>query len=206
MMRTEIELQTDRCNVPELIPLSFHKTISEIVKCEKELDNCLDDLGYIKYFLDQFESALLSGNSELILIDTEYCRLKKEADYILFLNELFNDNGSSAILFGLGIDFSDIDVCMNKVEKHDKIDQYIIMNIYKTYIESDMYWIDDKNLFDFFVKGFLRETLSGVLYFDKLDIFLSYGFDMVLPVYVKDSQILAKYSKLADRYDLYLRK
>ena len=207
MMRMETESQTKMSAIPTLIPINTSDTINSVLNYNGDnLHEYLTDIGYIQCFIDQFRNALPKDSSRLDLLDDDFYRLKRELDYVAFLNNIFEENGSNSLLFNMGIDFSEIEVCIDKIERLDKIDQYIIFNLNKTYTESETYAITDKILFDFFIKGFLREAISGTLFFEKLGIFLFYGYDMSLPIFFKDISQLNKFRKKAKKFNIYLRK
>jgi len=206
MMRMETELQIEQYKIPNLIPAKPFKIIDKIIKYNgDDLTNYFSELGYTRYIIDQFDKALQINNQKLKLLDSGYWRLKKEANYISFCNEIFINNDSKVFLFNLGVDFSNIETCIDKIERLDKIDQYIILNLHKTYVESEIYSITDKTLFEFFIKGFLREAISGILFFEKQEIFLSYGYDMALPIFFKDINQVDKLKNKAKQFNIYLR-
>ncbi len=206
MMKTETESQINKSKIPTLIPTNSFEIINNILNYNGDyFDEYLTDIGYVECFVDQFEDTLPKDSPNLELLDDDFYRLKREVDYIAFLNDIFKENGSSVLLFNLGTDFSDIEICIDKIERLDKIDRYIILNLHKTFIESETYAITDKTLFEFFIRGFLREAISGTLFFEKLDIFLSYGYDMSLPIFFKDINRIDKYKNKAKKFNIYLR-
>ncbi len=206
MMKTGIESQISENTIPSLTPMDSCAMIDNVLSCNRDsLEECLAGTGYVEYFVDQFKDVLSENSPELELLNDGYYKLKKEVDYINFLHMIFKENGSSVLLFNLGIDFSDIGICIDKIERLDKIDQYIILNLHKTYTESEIYAITDKTLFEFFIRGFLREAISGTLFFEKLEIFLSYGYDMSLPIFFKDSNQIDKFKNKAKKFNIYLR-
>ena len=206
MMRTKTELQINKSTIPTLIPMNSLEIINNTLNNNRDyFDEYLTDIGYVEYFVDQFKNALPKDSPKLELLDDSFYRLKRETDYIAFFNNIFKENGSSALLFNLGIDFSDIEICIDKIERLDKIDHYIILNLHKTYVESETYAIADKTLFEFFIRGFLREAISGILFFEKLEIFLSYGYDMTLPIFFKDINQIDKFRNKAKKFNIYLR-
>ena len=207
MMRTETESQINKSTtVPTLIPVSPLEIINNVLNYNGDYpDEYLIDIGYVQYLVDMFKNVLLKNSPKLELLDNSFYRLKRETDYIAFLNNIFKKNGSNALLFDLGIDFSDIETCIDKIERLDKIDQYIVLNLHKTYVKSEAYAITDKTLFEFFIKGFLREAISGILFFEKLEIFLFYGYDMSLPIFFKDINQIDKFKNKAKEFNIYLR-
>ena len=206
MMRTETESQINKSTIPTLIPMNPPEIINNVLNYNGDYsDEYLTDIGYVECFVDQFKNTLPKDSPKIELLDDSFYKLKRETDYIAFFNNIFKENGSSALLFNLGIDFSDIEICIDKIERLDKIDQYIILNLYKTYTESETYAITDKTLFEFFIRGFLREAISGTLFFEKLEIFLSYGYDMSLPIFFKDINQIDKFKNKAKKFNIYLR-
>jgi uncharacterized protein YlaN (UPF0358 family) len=206
MMRAETESQINKSTIPTLIPLNSLEIINNVLNNNRDyIDEYLTDIGYVEYFVDQFEDTLPKDSPKLELLDNDFYKLKREVDYIAFLSNIFKENGSSVLLFNLGTDFSDIEICIDKIERLDKIDQYIILNLHKTYVESETYAITDKTLFEFFIRGFLREAISGTLFFEKLEIFLSYGYDMSLPIFFKDINQIDKFKNKAKKLNIYLR-
>ena len=205
-MKTETELLISNTTIPTLIPIDTPRVVKDIVNYDGDyFEDYLTEIGYTWYFVDQFEHVLPKGSPKLKLLDDGFYRLKKETDYIAFLTDIFKNNGSNAILFNLGDNFSDIETCVNKIERFDKIDKFIILNIHKTFIDSEAYSISDKTLFEFFIRGMLREGISNAIYFDKLDIVLLYGFDMSIPIFIKNSNQISELKKKAKKFDIYLR-
>ena len=207
-MKTETESQINKSNIPTLIPMNPPEILNKSLNYDEDYDlvEYLTDMGYSKYFLDQFNFVLSKDSPKLKLLDDSFYRLKRESDYISFCNDIFKENGSSALLLNLGIDFSNIETCIDKIERLDKIDQYIILNLHKTFAESETYAIADEALFEFFIRGFLREAVSGTLFFKKLEILLFYGYDMSLPIFFKNDGVLEKYSKIAIEHGLHIRR
>jgi len=206
-MKTETESQINKSKIPTLIPTNSFEIINNVLNYNGDyFDEYLTDIGYVECFVDQFEDTLPKDSPNLELLDDDFYRLKREVDYIAFLNNIFKENGSNVLLFNLGTDFSDIEICIDKIERLDKIDRYIILNLHKTFIESETYAITDKTLFEFFIRGFLREAISGTLFFEKLDIFLSYGYDMSLPIFFKDINRVDKYKNKAKKFNIYFSR
>jgi len=207
MMRTETESQISKSTtVPTLIPVRPLEIINNVLNYNGDyLGEYLINIGYVQYLVDIFKNVLPKNSPKLQLLDNGFYRLKREADYIAFLKNIFKENASNALLFGLGIDFSDIETCLDKIERLDKIDQYIVLNLHKTYVKSEAYAITDKTLFEFFIRGFLREAISGILFFEKLEIFLFYGYDMSLPIFFRDINQIDKFKNKAKEFNIYLR-
>ncbi|ROR39542.1 hypothetical protein EDC58_1484 [Caminibacter pacificus] len=205
MMKMEIELQIKKnCEIPNLKP-DFSFTDAKLKVYDNEL--FFKNKKYKMYLLDQFPETLEEEEDiKLKIIDNEFCRLKEENKYIKFLQIIFKKNSSQAKLFDLGTDFSDIEICLDKINRMDQIDKYIILNLYKNFFNSNIYHINDEILFNFFIKGFLREAISGIIYFDNIDIFISYGYDMVLPIYINSEEKLIKYKKKANEFGLFIRR
>jgi len=203
-MKMKVDALFDRRKIPELVPIDSPKIIKKIAECNEDGYRCMSKFGYSGFLLDQFQEPLPKGDKLLELLDDEFYRLTRESDYLSFLNKMFVDNGSK-VLYSQGMDFSNIEICVDKLERLDKVDRYIILNIHKYYTRSETYSIDDNVLFEFFIKGFLREALYGIMYFEKLGIFLSYGYDMVLPIYFKSNDVCLSYRKKARKFGLYIR-
>jgi len=206
MMKTETELQIEEEMKPPILKSVYPPDIIDsLLNTEGDFMDILIDLGYVKYNLDQFPNALAENDPKLKLLDCGYFRLKQEEKYLTYLIRLFLDNKESAHIFALGIDFNDLETCINKIERLDKIDEYIVLSLHKYFREANTYIIEDEILLRFFQKGFLREAISGIIYFDKLDIFVMYGYDMTLPVFIKSDKTFEKYSKIAIEHGLHIR-
>jgi len=207
MMKMETELQIEQeIEIPTLktsIPPNFLKLL---IECEDDYLDFLQKKNYNIFLLDQFPSKLKENDERLKLLDSDFFRLKQEKKYLDFLTKLFKDNESKVYISGLNKSFKDLDFYIEKLERFDKIDQYIILNLYKKFQISDAYFIDNIILFNFFIKGILREAISSNLYFDKLEICLFDGFDMCLPLCFKEKETLEKYSNTALQFGLYIRK
>ncbi len=160
--------------------------------------------GYRLLYLDRFAHPLDRDDPRMEMVEGWYCRLAAERSYLGFFEALFAKNGGEALLFGLGADFSDPDVCVDKMERLDRIDSYIVLRLHKDLVRSEVYVVDDVTLLGFFVRGFLREAIDGGLYFENLDLAVIAGHDMVLPLFLGSDG--AVYRELAARWKLWLRE
>ena len=172
----------------------------------ENFDDYMMKNNYIGKTLDIFEHQLQINDTQLLIIDNSFLRLKQEEKYLSFVDRLFYENNKSAKVGHIGIDLSDIQICKIKLEEMDSIDKYILLNQIKTFDNNaNIYHIDDILLIRFFLKAMLREAISSTLYFENLDIVITDGFDLSLPIYIKSKESYKKYKDIAQKYDLCLR-
>ena len=165
---------------------------------------------YGKLILDIFKDKLDVDDPRLELFSNDYFRLCQEEKYLRFIEKVFDMNDGKVYLdFAYFSDNSKlIQFLENKICKLDKIDSYILLNqinILKKN-KSHMYFIDDLNILNLFIKGFLREILWCSLYFPKYPMIVSAGYDLGLPVIVKYEKDKNNYTNMAIESGLYLKE
>lgn len=172
----------------------------------EDFDDYMVKNNYIRKTLDIFEHQLQKDDSKLLIIDNSFLRLKEEEKYISFLDRLFYENNKNVNVGHIDVDLSDIEICKTKLLEMDSIDKYILLNLAKTFDHNiNMYCIDDILLSRFFLKAMLRELISSTLYFENMDVVITGGFDLSLPIYFRNIESYKKYKKITQEYDLYLR-
>lgn len=216
-MESGSEISLINKEIPELLISDFRKQ-----RYDSELYNYIvDDINgvedsllsaenkYGKLILDIFKDKMAIDDPRLSLFSNDYFRLSQEDKYLKFIEKVFYINDGKVYLDF--VYFSDssklIQFLENKLSRLDKIDSYILLNqidIIKRN-KTRMYLIDDINILKLFVKGFLREILWCNLYFPKYPMIVSSGYDLGLPVIIKNKLDRENYIKTAQKFNLFLR-
>lgn len=217
-MAMDIEISASDGVIPKLVASDF----SEQNYDDELYNSIVDDINgvedslvsaenkYGKLILDIFKDKLDVDDPRLALFSNDYFRLSQEYKYLRFIEKVFDMNDGKVYLdFAY---FSEenkvLQFIENRLSRLDKIDRYIILNqidILKKN-KSHMYFIDDLNILNLFIKGFLREILWCSLYFPKYPMIVSAGYDLGLPVIVKYEKDKNNYTNMAIESGLFLKE
>lgn len=195
-------------NYPKLIAEKQDKYLNIFSDFDEyeDFDEYMIKNNYTRKILDIFENKLPKDDPQLSIIDNSFLRLKEEEKYLNFVDRLFYENNTNVNVGHIGVDLSDIEICKIKLEEMDSIDKYILLNQIKIFDSTvNVYRTDDVLLNRFFLKAILRELISSTLYFENLDVVITDGFDLSLPIYFKNTASYKKYKIIAQKYNLYLR-
>ena len=188
--------------IPKLIKVKEPPfKLKRIYEVEDDFIDTLKKEKYIVKILDVFSYTLSQEDERLKLLDDEYFRLTQEEKYLCFTKKMFELNSNEVYVI-VGTNFSNLEVVSYQLTRLDKIDEFLILNFFKSFFNSPFGLIKDVNLLNLFIKGMLRESISAIIYFEKIDFIISYGFDLSLPVGMREVE---RFEKIANGCGLYFR-
>lgn len=216
-MGNDLEINLSDGVIPKLLKSNFETQdyddelyrylVTDIEESEDALS--LVEKKYGKLVLDVFRYTMDTDDPRLDLLSNDYFRLSQEDKYLKFIENVFYLNEEKVYVDF--VYFSDenkiLQFIENRMSRLDRIDSYILLNQIDIMRkdQNDMYLIEDLNLLKLFIKCFLREILWCNLYFPKHPMIVSTGYDLGLPVIVKDKQDKENYIKMAEDSRLFLK-
>jgi len=197
------------CDIP-MMKVQDPDLIRRFGSLGKILPNVSEKLEELRDFfesavLDVFPNLLPENDPRLALLDCEYFRLSAEKHYREFVRRVFRENGGCCYWHTTEFKTAEMQSFLYKIKMMDRRDEMIYARQFELKEGHTLFRIEDAEILEFAVTGFLRELISGAIYFDRRPLMLIYNYDLSLPVLTESADDQAHYRELARACGLYFR-
>jgi len=176
----------------------------------KVLPNMEESLEELRDFfdhaiLDVFPQLLPENDPKISLLDCEYFRLAAEKHYLAFARRAFDENGGVCYWHTREFSQGDMQTYLYKIKLMDRIDEMLYSRQFEIKEGNTLFRIEDFEILEFALRGFLRELLKGAIFFERRPLALVANYDLSLPVLTEKAEDMAHYRELARSSGLYFR-